>query len=618
MSRRHFGAVAAAAAAAVAVAVVTSPALAAPVSFLGVAAGDADSSSAVLWTRATDGTSDPLPLTAQVSTDPAFGSFVTANISTDPANRDSVAKVIAPGLQSGTTYHYRFVGPGNAVSPVGTFKTSPAPTAAVGVRFGFSGDCDGQWRPYASARNLPGKALDAFVFLGDTIYETASGGGGPNASPAAFVPSFTSNAITPADAQQITDSYRRKYREQFGTTAPGGFPGLTSFFAAQGNYTVLDNHELGNNQYINGGAPADAIRNDVDPAKDANPTGANGYINQTLGFKAFVQAYKDYQPIREATVSAPGDARSNGTLQQYRAQQWGQHVQYVQLDDRSYRDVRLKKAGGVDDTGPRADNPNRTMLGATELAWAKQQLSAAQAAGTTWKIVAVSSPIDQVGPIGSGADGGKSWIGGYRAERNALLKYVADNHITNVVFLSTDDHFARANELGYFDDITDQSTYHRLDRVYSIVAGPIGAGGPDAVTDHSFANVQALAATMAGGQAAAGVDPLGLDPASPFVSNVRREGDASANAARSPVDFYSPDTFNYAILTVSPDGRTLDVSVEGIDSYAANTFPEPGATTDVREVFGFTLDAVPEPGSALLAAGAVPLLAGRRRRPAAA
>lgn len=584
-------------------------------SYLGVAAGDADSNSAVLWTRATISAGTSLALTAQVSTDPSFGTISASySVSTDATNRDSVAKFVATGLDSGTSYYYRFVAPDTTISPVGRFKTAPAPTASVGVRFGFSGDADGSWRPYSSIRNLPAQSLDAFIFLGDTIYETASGGTGPNASPSVVIPSGTNNNLSPSDVTALLSSYRTKYREQFGTTTPGGFNGLTTMFSGQGNYTLLDNHELGNRQYISGGAPASATFNDTTASRDVNTTGT--FINQTAAFGAMVQAYKDYQPIRETTVNAPGDARSNGTLKMYDAKQWGKNVSYVQLDDRSYRDIRLRTTSGTgfaDDTGPRANNPDRTMLGMTQLAWAKQQLLSAQTAGTTWKIISLSSPIDQLGAIGSGADGGKSWIGGYRAERNNLLKYIADNNITNVVFLSTDDHQARANELGYFDDITNQATYHRLQGVYSIVAGPIGAGGPDAVTNHSFSNIQSLATNLAGVQLAAGVDPIGIEGTNPSLFNVRRDGDANANSSRSAVDFYSPDTFNYALLSISPDGTMLDVSVQGINSYAANTFPEPGATSNVREIFGFTLQAIPSPtGAALLAAAG--LLASRRRR----
>ena len=53
--------------------------------------------------------------------------------------------------------------------------------------------------------------------------------------------------------------------------------------------------------------------------------------------------------------------------------------------------------GKEGDTGPRADNPARTMLGATQLLWLQRRLLEAQQAGVIWKIIAISSPIDQKG-----------------------------------------------------------------------------------------------------------------------------------------------------------------------------------------------------------------------------
>src|SRR5262249_38383275 len=142
-------------------------------------------------------------------------------------------------------------------------------------------------------------------------------------------------------------------------------------------------------------------------------------------------------------------------------------------------------------------------------------------------------------------------------------------------FLTTDDHQGRINELGYFAIPGEQSSYTRVPGCFQILVGPLGGGGPDAITDHGFANIQSIADSFAGQQQGFGVDPIGLDPALPGLANVYREGDPNADLLRQPVDFYSPDTFNYASLTVSPDGGTLTVSVYGIDSFAANTFPEP-------------------------------------------
>jgi hypothetical protein len=58
----------------------------------------------------------------------------------------------------------------------------------------------------------------------------------------------------------------------------GPDPGLQSFFSSTGHYALLDNHELGNKQVINGGAPAGTNPvgigvNATNPANDVNTTG---------------------------------------------------------------------------------------------------------------------------------------------------------------------------------------------------------------------------------------------------------------------------------------------------------------------------------------------------------
>src|SRR5262249_4129724 len=194
------------------------------------------------------------------------------------------------------------------VSQVGTFVTAPDATASVPVSLGFTGDADGLMRPY-DATNSPNFAqptaagagpgsFDYFIWLGDTIYETASGQGTPNFSPAV-------NA-NPNVAENWT-----KYKQQFLPVYTGSYPGLTSFFDATGHYTLLDNHELGNRQYINGGAPSSAPFNTTDTQYDVNTTGT--YYHDTAAYKTLLQAYDDYQPVRVDTVIAPTDPHSNGT-----------------------------------------------------------------------------------------------------------------------------------------------------------------------------------------------------------------------------------------------------------------------------------------------------------------
>jgi|GEM_PF-483937 len=569
--------------------------------FNGVAAGDATTNRATLWTRSFD-TADSTKrtglsesVTLQLATDSSFGAPVfTTTGSTSNASHDYTLKLDATGLIADTTYYYRFQAQAGELSQVGTFKTAPLATNNRTVRFGHSGDVDGVMRPYLAMQDLGQQKLDFFLFDGDTIYETGSSG-----SPAAPTTPATEANPTPANVQALRDGYYRKYLENLLPAPNGTYSGLRDFFAAQGNYTTLDNHELGNKECINGGAPLSLrthnFNGSTDTADDVNTT--SQYINDSVSFETLLGAYLDYQPIRTPeTLSTPSDGRTDGELKLYGSQQWGGNVLMISLDDRSFRDVRLNKivnGARLDDTGSRADNPGRTMLGATQLAWLKQELLAAKANSTAWTFINMSSPIDQIGLVGSGLDGGKSWIGGYRAERNDLLKFIADNKITNVAFLACDDHQGRINELTYMpnpaSDPFSPASYKTLPGVLSIVDGPMGATGPDTVTNHSPSNIKALADAVAQAQINAGLNPIGLDKNFPGLFDVKREGDPSALNDPKPVDFFTPDTFNYAVLEVTKEG-ILNVALRGVDSYASNSFPAPAPGNQPREILSFSID----------------------------
>jgi phosphodiesterase/alkaline phosphatase D-like protein len=661
----------------------------ADLTFLGVAAGDATTNDVIVWTRAKDESNpQPTDINVQITTDPTFTSGVaTVLAGTATALTDYTVKTNIGSLQSGTIYYYRFqTTDGLITSNVGKFKTVPDSIAAAAVRFGVSGDCDGLIRPYALASQVPGKNLDFFMFDGDTEYETSASIGSPAVTSTGNIPD-PNVAIATATESQLFNDFSRKYREQFLPVNVGGQKCLQPFFAGQGNYTAYDNHELGNKQYINGGAPAgDGVGSTTGLPPFDFPTGAgvdarnsandvtpmNGpFMNKSLGFQTLQQVYLNYQPVKDRGVlNLPDDPRTNGTRQLFFAQQWGRNVIFINTDDRTYRDIRMKTAANADDTGPRADNPNRKMIGPTQLAWLEQTLLAADEAGTIWKFINISDPIDQIGPIGgnltlvnpptqaeygtlgsitsivttaatnnsttitvnsavglvvgqgvsgvgvpantvittintngttfrvnnnctiaSGAtltltsapstyapvnsDGGKSWMGAYRAERNALLKFIADNHIYNVVFLATDDHQNRINELLYSRNgqTGDQSSYVKVPYCFEIVCGPLGATGPDLISNHSFSLVKKLADSIANAQVAANLEPIGL-AGYPGLNQVMRIGDPDADELRQPADFYSPDTFNYNVLEVAADGKRLTVTSYGINSTVQNGFLE--------------------------------------------
>ena len=579
----------------------------APLTFNAVSAGDVTASDVILWTRVPQAV--PAAVTAQVSPDANFGTFVTASGTIDPT-QDNTVKVNPTGLNAGTRYYYRFVGPNGEFSNIGTFKTAYAPTVKAAVHFAFSGDCDGQWRPFPSVADIGSQQLDFFEFCGDTMYENA-------VSPAFGTAPASPIVVAPeVNLAQCIAGLRRKYLENITPVTTNGNASLKNFFASQANYTLLDNHELcsnlGKGAYQCGGAPnpgAGAVNYDpTSGASDINLAGP--FTNKTAEFMGCQQAFRNYEPIREHVVSAPTDPRSDGTQQMYLAQQWGKNMIFIHTDDRSYADIRLSVT-----TSPRADNPQRTRLGATQLAWLESTLLAAQTAGTPWKIVVVSDPIDQIAPPGvtlSGpntnltlTDGSKSWSGGYRAERNALMTFIVNNKITNVVFLATDDHTNRANELLYYPDPVNAPTVQALvPTCFSIVCGPIGASGPEKFPAHDFGTLQGLATGLVNAQKAAGVNPCGLDPAYPGLHDVVREFDAAADTTRSAVDFFSPDTFNYATLDISPNGKTLTVTTLGINSFNPNLFTEASVTGPVRQILSFQVDANPGPVATLTAPNA--------------
>src|SRR5512132_2678804 len=103
---------------------------------------------------------------------------------------------------------------------------------------------------------------------------------------------------------------------------------------------------------------------------------------------------------------------------------------------------------------------------------------------------------------------------------------MAESPITNVVFISTDDHQNRINELTYSPtgNTENQFGYVKVPNVFSIVAGPLGATGPDLITNHTFAMAQQYADSIVAAQQAAGVEPFGLI-GYPGVQNLVRDGD---------------------------------------------------------------------------------------------
>jgi hypothetical protein len=145
---------------------------------------------------------------------------------------------------------------------------------------------------------------------------------------------------------------------------------------------------------------------------------------------------------------------------------------------------------------------------------------------------------------------------------------------------------ARVTQLQYPIDPNGSDRMALVPNALQIVAGPIGGGGPDQYTDHSFATIEAAANNRNASLLALGEPPLGLPADFPGLRNVFRQGDPTASTTPSPVDFISPDTFNYVTLEVASDG-TLTVECWGVLSYRENTFPQD--PIEASRVFAFQI-----------------------------
>jgi alkaline phosphatase D len=416
------------------------------------------------------------------------------------------------------------------------------------VVIGFTGDAHWAWKPYPLLTSLVKEPLDTFIFLGDLIYESRNLETGKNGTIAA----------------ETLDEFRAKYRENR-EPRPGAatvMMPMRDLYAQFGQYSVFGNHETANSRlrgappYITGGAQV-----------------GDQFVNQSEGFRNRIQAYREHQPVEDVTVTGTGDPRLDGTGLFYRAVPWGANVELSVLDDRSYRDAALPNA-----MDPAAADCARTMLGAPQLSWFESELTSAQARNVTWKVVVISSPIQE---LGKAYDGTTSWAAGYVCERNRVLKFIDDSGINNVVFLTTDNHYTAINNLSYnADPATPDSPLLPARNAFEIITGPLGAD-VDPLDQLHNVDVYGLSLRDADrkivdtwngdipdvkgntdGLRQQGFDPIGLEASFPgLVPECVIAAGMPANQIVA-ADFVSFRTFSYTVLRL--DRTSLAVRVMGI------------------------------------------------------
>ncbi len=555
----------------------------------GVAAGDTTTTSTVLWTRTTVAGA----VNFEVSTDPDFlpgtivGSFgATVTDTTEPV------RVQATGLAAATRYYYRAVDAAGTTAG-GRFRT-PSAGGRSGLHFGVSGDWRGELAPFTAVGNVAGRDLDVWVSLGDTIYADVP-------SPAVPLPQATTLA-----------EFRAKHNEIY--TSRYGQNTFRQLRASVSVLSTIDDHEVTND--FSGG---ETIGSD---ARFAG-TGAPGdLINTSSLYRNGIRAYQEYHPTQQRVWSGTGDARVDGRPDLYRNQKYGADAQITVLDARSFRDAPLPGPTSLTDPvaigGYLASTftPGRTLLGNPQLERLKADLLSAQSSGTTWKFVNINEPIQNLGVLGA-----SDRFEGYAAERTNLLKFITDNHIENVVFVSADIHGTLVNNLTYSNgpgqpqihtgafEITTGSVAYDAPFGQTVVglAGQFGLLNPAQIGFYNSlprTGKDSFVENLVNQQLVGlGYDPIGLQG-------------SEIPATLISGSYAVTHTFGWTEFNIDALTQNLLVTTWGIDSYSqAQLDANPSLITSrVPEIVSqFRVAAIPAPGAAALL-GLVGLIASRRRR----
>ena len=518
-----------------------------------VASGDTTQTSTVLWTRS----QTPGTITFEYSTKADFSSIAGTKTATVASALQPV-KVDVTGLTANTDYFYRSVDATGAKA-TGKFSTAAAPNTFSGLRFGVSGDWRGELAPYPAISNAVDRNLKFFVEHGDTIY-------GDVASPAVKNPDGTEKA----QATTLAD-YRAKqaevYSNRYGLNTFGDLRSATSILA------TYDDHEV-TNDFAGGQDLAKSTA-----AQQALFGAKTGLINDSPLFENGLQAFQEYNPIRDLSYNTPSDARTDGERKIYRYNTFGKDAATFVLDARSFRDPELAPVTNTNDTAQvgafltKTFDPSRTLLGKQQVLDLKNDLLNAQNNGTTWKFIMVPEPIENIGILGA-----EDRFEGYAAERTEILKYVNDNNISNVVFVAADFHGTLVNNLTYqtapgqaqiatsaFEIITGSVAYDKpFGPTVAELAAQVGL-----LTAAQKAQYDALPAAgkdafikniVDSGLAPLGYDPLGLDKNLPQANGL-------INAKLLQGDYVATNTYGWTEFNVDKDTQKLTVTTYGIDAY---------------------------------------------------
>ncbi|NUN63967.1 phytase [Pseudanabaena biceps] len=535
----------------------------------GVASGDTTQTSTVLWTRS-NFTGD---VKFEYSTKADF-STITGTKTATVTNSLQPVKVDVTGLTAGTNYFYRVTDAAGDVT-TGKFSTADAIGKQSGLRFGISGDWRGELAPYPAIANADERNLKFFVEFGDTIYGDVASPGLKNADG--------------TEKQQATtlDDYRAKYSEVYGSRY--GQNTFADLRASTSILSTIDDHEVTND--FAGGAPISSDKGGAGGTNrflaafpNDNPT---TLINDSTLFENGLQAFQEYKPSQDQFYGQTGDVKTAGERKLYRVNTYGSDAINIVLDARSFRDTELADVTNLGDQAQvggflaKSFDPSRTLLGRVQVEDLKRDLLQAQKDGVTWKFVNIPEPIQNLGVLGAG-----DRYEGYAAERTEILKFIDDNKINNVVFVTADIHGTVVNNLTYqlgagqkqiatnAFEISTGSVAYDAPFGPTVAALALGAGllSPDQKAFYDSLPVANDADSLAndkddfiksivdGGLAPLGYDPVGLN-------NNLAQANGLIKSTLLQGDYVSLQTYGWTEFNIDAQTQKLTVTTYGIEPY---------------------------------------------------
>ncbi|MFD5897278.1 alkaline phosphatase D family protein [Streptomyces sp. NPDC060366] len=390
---------------------------------LGVASGDPQPGTALLWTRLA-----PEPYTAdsglpaervevewEVAHDELFAVLVKSGTATAHPEFHHSVRVEVAGLSADRVYYYRFRA-GTWISPVGRTRTAPAAGARITELKFATLSCQAYYHGYFTAyKHLAAEDLDVVIHLGDYLYEYAvtAVGGARDYTDRKLPAHYNSETVTLQD-----------YRLRYGLYKSD--PDLVAAHAAHPFIVTWDDHETENN-YAD-----ETPENDVPPEEFL------------LRRAAAYRAYWENQPLRTPQQPDGPDMRL------YRRLHFGQLAQFDILDTRQYRSNQVQGANWQV-PGPESKDPERTMTGETQERWL---LDGWKDSDATWNLLAQQVTFAQRRDVPR-ADFRLSmdaWDG-YPASRKRILDGAKAAGLDNLMVLTGDVHVGYGFDLKEdFDD----------------------------------------------------------------------------------------------------------------------------------------------------------------------